>query len=73
MTPRRTTARKPGSGVKPPERRGRPSLTGGGISPMINFRVPAQLRERVDEVASREHKTVSALVREALEARVTST
>jgi len=55
-----TAARKPG----------RPSLAGDGPSPAIAFRVPSELRQRAEEVAAREGKTVSELAREALEARV---
>src|SRR6476620_2320065 len=52
-------------------RPGRPSLAEDGPSPSIAFRVPQALRERADEVALREGKTVSQLAREALEARLT--
>lgn len=55
-----------GAGRKP----GRPALAGGGASPSIAFRVPAALRERAEEVAAAEGKTVSELAREALEARI---
>ena len=49
---------------------GRPSLTGDGASPSIAFRVPAALRERAEEIATLEHKTVSEVAREALEAHL---
>lgn len=49
---------------------GRPSLADDGPSPSIAFRVPAALRERAEEVAAREGKTVSELAREALEKRL---
>ena len=55
-----TASRKPG----------RPSLADDGPSPAIAFRVPSELRQRAEEVAAREGKTVSELAREALEARV---
>ena len=49
---------------------GRPSLADAGPSPSIAFRVPAALRQRAEEVAAAEGKTVSELAREALEARI---
>lgn len=49
---------------------GRPALAFDGPSPSIAFRVPAALRERAEERAAREGKTVSQLAREALEARL---
>jgi hypothetical protein len=49
---------------------GRPALADEGPSPSIAFRVPATLRERAEQVAAREGKTVSELAREALEARI---
>lgn len=51
-------------------RPGRPSLADKGPSPSIAFRVPATLRQRAEEVAAAEGKTVSELAREALEARI---
>lgn len=51
-----------------PGRPGRPSLADeGGTSPTIEFRLPSSLRERVEQVAQREHRTVSAVARAALE------
>ena len=56
--------------VEASRRPGRPSLAEDGPSPSIAFRVPAALRQRAEEVAAREGKTVSELAREALEARI---
>jgi hypothetical protein len=50
--------------------RGRRSLSGAGDSPQIRVRVPAELRARAEAIADREHKSISELAREALEARV---
>jgi hypothetical protein len=48
-------------------RRGRPSLTGSGRrSPLVSFRVPADLAVRAVELAEREGKSISELGREAL-------
>lgn len=48
--------------------RGRPSLTApGAVSPEIKARVPADLKRRVEQVAKRQGKSTSAVVREALE------
>lgn len=49
---------------------GRPSLANDGPSPATAFRVPSELRERAEELAAREGKTVSELARKALEARL---
>lgn len=50
---------------------GRPSLGKAGTrSPAVAFRLPANLRAKAEQVAEREGKTVSALAREALEARL---
>jgi hypothetical protein len=49
---------------------GRPALAGEGPSPVIAFRLPADLRERAEAVAAEEGKTVSQLAREALESRL---
>lgn len=50
---------------------GRPSLTGRqAASPQIAFRVAAEVRDRAAEIATREHKTLSQLAREALEQRI---
>lgn len=49
---------------------GRPSLAGSGTAPTVAFRVPPELRERAEQLAAKEGKSVSALAREALEARV---
>jgi len=47
---------------------GRPSLTGKPAhSPRVSFRASPELRDRAARRAAREHKTVSALAREALE------
>lgn len=47
---------------------GRPSLTAPGErSPQVTVRLPIGLRRRVEERARAEHKTVSALAREAFE------
>ena len=52
-------------------RRGRPSLTGRATrSPQIAFRVPPELRARGERLARATGKTLSALAREAFEARV---
>ena len=58
--------------IEAARRPGRPSLAEGGPSPSIAFRVPAALRERAEEVAAREGKSVSELAREALEARLSA-
>lgn len=48
--------------------RGRPSLTAPGRrSPQLRLSVPAELRSRLEARAKREHRSVSVLVREALE------
>ena len=49
--------------------RGRPTLTPGvrGHSPEVRARVPEELRDRLVEQASREHRKPSELIREALE------
>ncbi len=49
---------------------GRPSLADEGPSPSIAFRLPASLRQRAEEIAAQEGKTVSELAREALEKRL---
>jgi predicted HicB family RNase H-like nuclease len=47
---------------------GRKSLTGGSThSPRVQFRVPDSLRERAEQRAAAEGKSLSALAREALE------
>jgi predicted HicB family RNase H-like nuclease len=56
--------------IEATRRPGRPSLAEDGPSPSIAFRVPAALRERAEELAAREGKSVSELAREALEARI---
>lgn len=57
--------------IEASRRPGRPSLEQeDGPSPSIAFRVPASLRKRAEEVAAQEGKSVSALAREALEARL---
>lgn len=51
--------------------RGRPSLTGGREhSPRVSFRVPRDVREKAEQVAKREGKSVSQLAREAFEEHV---
>ncbi|UOQ58539.1 hypothetical protein MUN78_06875 [Leucobacter allii] len=52
-------------------RGGRPSL-GSGRSPQVAFRIPAELREQAEEIASREGRTISAIAREQLERYVNS-
>ena len=48
--------------------RGRPSLTEpGAVSPEVKARVPAELKERVDRESRRQGKSVSELIRDALE------
>lgn len=43
------------------------SLSGGGEhSPTVQFRVPAELRRRLDERADAEHRSASRIAREAL-------
>ena len=46
---------------------GRPSLSAIGDSPQIRFRVPAETRAKVEQIAAHEHKTVSQIAREALD------
>lgn len=49
----------------------RPSLSGEkNSSPQIAFRVPSNMRDKAEQDAADEHKTVSQLVREALEERL---
>ena len=48
-------------------RAGRPSL-GNGESPILNVRLDAETRAKLDERAEREHSSPSALVREAITA-----
>lgn len=44
------------------------SLSGGGRhSPLVQFRVPADLRRRLDERAEAEHRSASKIARDALE------
>ena len=51
-----------------PINRGRPSLTAPGKrSPQVTFRLDEAARQRANERAAREGKTISALAREALE------
>lgn len=48
--------------------RGRPSLTGPGKrSPQLRVSVPAELRQKLEARAAREHTTVSDVAREAIE------
>ncbi len=48
--------------------RGRPSLTEPGVrSPQLRLSIPADLRLRLDRRAAAEHRSVSTVVREALE------
>lgn len=50
---------------------GRPALgTKGGASPVVRARVPQALKERVAEIAAREHRNESDIVRDALAAYV---
>lgn len=47
---------------------GRPSLTKPGVrSPQLHFALPAELKEQLQARAGAEHRTASALAREALE------
>ena len=47
---------------------GRKSLSGGSVhSPRVQFRVPEAIRERAEQRATAEGKSLSALAREALE------
>ncbi|MFJ6670337.1 ribbon-helix-helix protein, CopG family [Actinosynnema sp. NPDC091369] len=47
---------------------GRPSLSAGGsTSPEVKARVPAQLKERVEQLARDRQTTTSTVIREALE------
>lgn len=47
---------------------GRPSLTEAGVhSPQLRFAVPADLKARLRSRAEAEHRTPSAIAREALE------
>lgn len=48
--------------------RGRPSLSPSGArSPQLRLSVPAELRDRLHQRAEAEHRSVSTLVRDALE------
>ncbi len=48
--------------------RGRPSLSQPGVrSPQLRLSVPADLRSRLDRRAAAEHRSVSTVVRDALE------
>lgn len=50
---------------------GRPSLGRAGTrSPSIAFRLPADLRDKAEQLAEQEGKSLSALAREALETRL---
>lgn len=50
---------------------GRPTLgSKGGASPVVRARVPQALKERVAEIAEREHRKESDVVRDALAAYV---
>jgi predicted HicB family RNase H-like nuclease len=52
-------------------RRGRPSLTGRATpSPQISFRIPPEARQRAQRLAKKTGKSLSALAREAFEARL---
>ncbi len=49
-------------------RRGRPSLSGDPEnSPRVSFRIPEQLRVRLEQRAEREDRPVSEVARDALE------
>lgn len=57
--------------VEEVRRGGRPSLSGAPArSPQIAFRVPPEVRDRAEQAAADEGKTVSQFAREALEARL---
>jgi 1-acyl-sn-glycerol-3-phosphate acyltransferase len=49
---------------------GRPSLSGGGESPRVTFRVSADVREAAERLAKREGITLTDLARQALEERI---
>ena len=50
---------------------GRPSLTGRPVhSPQLGVRVPPDVKRRLEARAHREHKSVSAVIRDAIEAYV---
>ncbi|MGH3832102.1 MAG: hypothetical protein ACRDRS_16930 [Pseudonocardiaceae bacterium] len=51
-----------------PARVGRPSLSDGGDSPQVRFRLPAATRAEASALAASEGKTLSQLARDALEA-----
>jgi len=49
---------------------GRPSLSGGGQSPRVTFRVSADVREAAERLAEKEGITLTDLARQALEERI---
>lgn len=52
-------------------RSGRPSLSAPGtVSPRVNFRVTAQVRDQAARIAKSRDQSLSQFAREALEARV---
>ncbi|MDJ1370904.1 hypothetical protein [Gulosibacter molinativorax] len=53
-------------------RGGRPPLGKKGSSPSVAFRISAELRERAEEVAAKEGRTLSAIAREQLERYINS-
>jgi hypothetical protein len=46
---------------------GSPSLNGDGITPRVSFRVPSELYAAVQKRANKDRRTVSDIIREALE------
>ena len=46
---------------------GRPSLTGSGVSPTMNVRLPQEMRERLDRLAAKQGRRPSEVARDALE------
>lgn len=48
--------------------RGKPSMSGKGVSPQIGVRLPVELRSRLAERARQEGRKESEIVREALAA-----
>ena len=52
-------------------RGGRPSLSGdAAVSPRVSFRLTSEMRDKAEQIAAHEGKTISQLARQALEARV---
>jgi hypothetical protein len=49
---------------------GRPSLSGGGRSPRVTFRVSVEVREAAERLAEQEGITLTDLARQTLEERI---